>query len=242
MTPAAPERLNRFLARRGIASRRAADELIVAGRVTVNDERGQVGSQVVAARDRVRVDGVEVQPVRACTLMLNKPAGVITTRRDPGRRPTAMQLVPPIPALVPVGRLDADTRGLLLLTNDGELAHRVTHPRYALAKRYVARVDRRPAAAQIRQLTSGVVLEDGPARAIAAAPGPGAASVELTMVEGRKREVRRLCAAVGLEVIDLVRVALGPLTLDELPEGSARDLTGDEEQALRAAVGLGGRG
>lgn len=240
MTPAAPERLNRFLARRGIASRRAADELIAAGRVTVNGEPGRIGSQVVAERDRIRVDDVDVQPQSSRTLALNKPAGVLTTRRDPGRRPTVMQLVPRIAGLVPVGRLDADTRGLLLLTTDGELAHRVTHPRYGLTKTYIARVDRRPSPAQLRGLTSGVTLEDGPARAVAAERGPGAASIELTMVEGRKREIRRLCAAVGLEVTDLVRVALGPLTLDDLPEGSARELTRDEEMALRVALGLAG--
>lgn len=238
MTPAAPERLNRFLARRGIASRRAADELIAAGRVTVNGEPGQVGAQVVPAHDRVRVDGVDVAAASAHTLMLNKPAGVITTRRDPGRRPTVMQLVRPIAGLVPVGRLDADTRGLLLLTTDGELAHRVTHPRYGVTKRYVARLDRRPTVAQMQRLTSGVLLEDGPARALGVEPGAAAASIELTMVEGRKREVRRLCAAVGLEVRDLVRVALGPLRLGDLREGAARGLTLGEDRALRAAVGL----
>lgn len=238
MTPAAPERLNRFLARRGVASRRAADELIAGGRVTVNGEVGRVGAVVVPTRDRVRVDDVEVAPVAARTLLLNKPAGVITTRRDPGRRPTVMQLVPPIPGLVPVGRLDADTRGLLLLTTDGELAHRVTHPRFGVQKRYVVRVDARPTAAQLRKLADGVVLEDGPARALSARRAPGAAGIELTMVEGRKREVRRLCAAVGLGVTDLVRVALGPLTIDDLPEGAARALTPAEEQELRGAVGL----
>lgn len=237
MTPAAPERLNRFLARRGVASRRAADALIAAGRVTVNGAVGHVGLRVVPASDRIRVDDVEVQAAATRTLVLNKPAGVITTRRDPGGRPTVMQLVPSSPGLVPVGRLDADTRGLLLLTSDGELAHRVAHPRYGLTKTYLARVDPRPSAAQLRQLTDGVALADGPARALAATRA-GADGVELTMVEGRKREVRRLCAAVGLEVRDLVRVALGPLTLDGLPEGSARPLTPAEEHALREAIGL----
>jgi len=236
MTTAASERLNRFLARRGVASRRAADELIAAGRVTVNGEVGRVGAQVTPARDRVRVDDVDVASVAARTLVLNKPAGVITTRRDPGRRPTVMELVPAIPGLVPVGRLDADTRGLLLLTTDGELAHRVAHPRHGLRKRYIATVQPRPSAAQLRRLTDGVTLDDGRARAVSADRGPGG-TLEVVMAEGRKREVRRLCAAVGLDVRDLVRVALGPLTLEDLAEGSARDLTAAEEQELRAAVG-----
>ncbi|HEX6539029.1 MAG TPA: pseudouridine synthase, partial [Candidatus Dormibacteraeota bacterium] len=168
MTTGAPERLNRFLARRGVASRRAADALIAAGRVTVNGEAGRLGSQVSPSSDRVRVDGVEVQPGASQTLVLNKPPGVVSTRRDPGGRRTVMDLVPAVPGLVPVGRLDADSRGLLLLTTDGELAHRVAHPRHGVCKRYAVRLAARASDAQVRGLVSGVRLDDGRACAIAA--------------------------------------------------------------------------
>ena len=238
MSAAPPERLNRYLARRGVASRRGADVLIAAGRVSVNGEPGRVGTVVTPAHDHVSVDGREVGEALSLTLALNKPAGVVTSRRDPQRRRTVMQLVDPAPGLVPIGRLDIDSRGLLLLTTDGELAHRVSHPRYGVRKRYRVRVDPAAVDAQVQQLTRGVRLEDGVARALDARRGRDPAVLELTLSEGRKREVRRMCAAVGLEVTDLVRTAVGPIRLDQLAEGTSRPLTTDEERRLRSAVGL----
>ena len=238
MSVEAPERLNRYLARRGVASRRAADELIAAGRVTVNGATGHLGTQVTPERDRVRVDDVAVEPVALTTLMLNKPPGVVTTRRDPGARPTVMELVAEIPGLVPVGRLDADSRGLLLLTNDGELAHRVAHPRYGVRKRYRVLLTAPAGDAQLRRLVDGVELEDGPARAVSVRPAASLQEVELVMAEGRKREVRRMLAAVGLDVADLRRLAVGPITLGRLAQGASRPLTAAELQRLREAVGL----
>ena len=240
MSATPPERLNRYLARRGVASRRGADVLIAAGRVTVNGEPGRLGSVVAPARDHVSVDGREVGETLGLTVALNKPPGVVTSRRDPQRRRTVMQLVEAAPGLVPVGRLDVESRGLLLLTTDGELAHRVSHPRYGVRKRYRVRVEPPPSDDQVRRLVEGVVLEDGPARAVEARRGRDGAVLDLTMAEGRKREVRRLCAAVGLRVTDLVRTAVGPIRLDHLAEGSSRPLTADEERRLRDAVGLGG--
>lgn len=237
MTAEAPERLNRFLARRGVASRRAADALIAAGRVTVNGRPGQVGAQVSPSRDRVCVDDVDVRPETSQTLLLNKPPGVVSTRRDPGGRPTVMDLVPDVPGLVPVGRLDADSRGLLLLTTDGDLAHRVAHPRHGVRKRYLVRLAARATDAQLGGLLAGITLEDGRAHAVAARRA-GHAAIEVAMAEGRKREVRRMCAALGMEVRDLVRTAIGPLELGDLPEGDSRPVTADEEARLRAAVGL----
>ena len=234
----APERLNRYLARRGVASRRAADELIAAGRVTVNGATGHLGTQVSPAHDRVRVDDVAVEAVAPTTLMLNKPPGVVTTRRDPGGRPTVMKLVAEVPGLVPVGRLDADSRGLLLMTNDGELAHRVAHPRYGIRKRYLVRVTAPASDGQLRRLAGGVELEDGPARALSVRPVAGPLELELVMAEGRKREIRRMLAAVGLDVADLTRLAVGPVTLGRLAQGASRPLTATELQRLREAVGL----
>ena len=239
-SPAAGERLNRYLARRGVASRRGADELIAAGRVRVNGAAAELGTRVEPGRDVVSVNGAVVAgaPAVATTLALHKPAGVVTTRRDPQGRPTVMSLLPNIPGLVPVGRLDADSRGLLLVTTDGELAHRVAHPRYGVHKRYRMRVEEQVSDDQVRALTEGVTLDDGPARALSASRS-GARGVEVVMGEGRKREVRRLCAAVGLTVIDLLRTAVGPVRLGELAEGESRPLSRAEDSALRRAVQLG---
>lgn len=238
MSVDAPERLNRYLARRGVASRRGADELIAAGRVTVNGATGHLGTQVSPARDRVRVDDVAVEPVAPTTLMLNKPPGVVTTRRDPGGRPTVMELVPEVAGLVPVGRLDADSRGLLLMTNDGELAQRVAHPRYGIHKRYRVRLTASPSDAQLRRLVDGVELEDGAARAVSVRREAKPLELELVMAEGRKREIRRMVAAAGLDVTDLVRLAVGPITLGRLAQGASRPLSDSELQRLRRAVGL----
>ena len=239
MTTASPERLNRFLARRGVSSRRGADELIAAGRVTINGEVSRLGAVVDPSLDRVSVDGHRL-PSRAVsvTIVLNKPAGVVTTRGDPYQRRTVMDLLEPVPGLVPVGRLDADSRGLLVLTTDGDLAHAVSHPRHGVTKRYLATLDRAISADQLEQLTSGVDLEDGPARAVAARHSGSDSVIEVVMAEGRKREVRRLFAAVGIEVTDLVRIAVGPVELGALPEGEARALRPAELSSLRAAAGM----
>lgn len=239
MSASPPERLNRFLARRGVASRRGADELIADGRVTVNGKLSRLGAVVDPSVDRVSVDGHRI-PARAVsvTIVLNKPVGVVTTRSDPYQRRTVMDLIEPVPGLVPVGRLDADSRGLLVLTTDGDLAHAVSHPGRGVTKRYQATLDRAISAQQLEQLTAGVDLEDGPARAIAATPSGSDSTVEVVMAEGRKREVRRLFAAIGFEVRDLVRVAVGPLELGALPEGEARALRPAELSSLRAAAGL----
>jgi 23S rRNA pseudouridine2605 synthase len=234
-----PERLNRFLARRGVASRRGADELIAAGRVTVNGELGRIGAVVQPSVDDVCVDG-ERLPAKAVavTIVLNKPAGVVTTRSDPYQRPTVMDLIEPVPGLVPVGRLDVDSRGLLVLTTDGDLAHAVAHPRHGVTKRYLATLDRPVSAGELEQVVEGVELEDGPARALSARRAGSDSVVEVVMAEGRKREVRRLFAAVGLEVQDLVRIAVGPLQLGDLREGDSRPLRNAELSSLRAAAGL----
>jgi len=239
VTEQRPERLNRFLARRGVASRRSADELIASGRVTVNGVPGALGAVVRPDVDRVSVDGHRVRArAVSVTIVLNKPAGVVTTLSDPHGRPTVMELVEPIPGLVPVGRLDADSRGLLVLTTDGELAHAVSHPRGGVTKRYRATLDGQISAGELARLTSGVDLDDGPARALEAKASRNGTVVELVMGEGRKREVRRIFAAIGLEVRDLVRVAVGPLQLGALPEGEARPLREGELASLRAAAGL----
>src|SRR5438874_4899441 len=188
-------RLNAWLARAGVASRRAADELIKAGRVTVNGEPGQLNT-FVQAHDRVEVDGAPVAKQRLAYVLLHKPAGVVTTARDPQGRPTVVDLVGHETRVVPVGRLDADTTGALLLTNDGPLAHRLAHPRYGVEKVYEADVEGEPSDAALRALADGVELEDGPtapARVRPLAP----TRIELALHEGRNRQVRRMLEAVG---------------------------------------------
>jgi len=237
------ERLNRYLARRGVASRRGADDLIGAGRVIVNGAVAVLGTVVEPGRDRVAVDGRAVAGGRRLeTIMLNKPRGVVTTVRDPHGRPTVISLLhEPVPGLVPVGRLDADSRGLILLSSDGELAHHLTHPRFGVTKRYRAVLDRELSDSDLSRLLAGVELEDGPARALSAqrVSAARARTIEVTLGEGRKRELRRLCAALGATVLDLVRVGFGPLKLGRLAEGATRPLTPGEMEALYAAVGLG---
>jgi 23S rRNA pseudouridine2605 synthase len=215
-------RLNAFLARAGVASRRRADELIKAGRVTVNGEPGQLNT-VVGARDRVEVDGREVKRQGLRYVLLHKPAGVVTTVRDPQGRPTVVELVPDEPRVVPVGRLDADTTGALLLTNDGQLAHRLAHPRYGVEKTYVAEVEGDPDEEALRRLRDGVVLDDGPT-APARARSLGAGRVELVLHEGRKHQVKRMLAAVGHPVTQLHRSEYAGLTLGGLEPGACREL------------------
>jgi 23S rRNA pseudouridine2605 synthase len=227
-------RLNAFLARAGVASRRRADELIKAGRVTVNGEPGELNT-VVGARDRVAVDGAEVKRQRLRYVLLHKPADVLTTARDPRGRPTVVELVPGEPRVVPVGRLDADTTGALLLTNDGPLAHRLAHPRYGVEKTYVAEVEGDPDQAALRRLREGVELEDGrtaPARARRLGPG----RVELVLHEGRKHQIKRMLAAVGHPVKRLHRSAYAGLTLEGLDSGAWRELEPSEVLKLREAL------
>src|SRR5690242_2181280 len=235
-------RLNAFLARAGVASRRRADELIKAGRVTVNGEAGQLNT-VVGAHDRVEVDGQEVQRQRLRYVLLHKPAGVVTTARDPQGRPTVVELVPGEPRVVPVGRLDADTTGALLLTNDGQLAHRLAHPRYEVDKVYEAEVDGVPSAPALAALADGVELDDGPTaparvRTVAAAADGSRATLELTLHEGRNRQVRRMCEAVGHPVRRLHRSRYAGLSVAGLAAGGWRELRADEVAALMELVGL----
>ena len=227
-------RLNAYLARAGVASRRRADELVKAGRVTVNGEPGRLNT-VVGAHDRVEVDGEEVARQRLAYVLLHKPAGVVTTARDPQGRTTVVGLVPHEPRVVPVGRLDVDTTGVLLLTNDGQLAHRLAHPRYGVEKTYVAKVERDPDEDALRRLREGIELEDGwTAPAGARRLGPG--RVELVLHEGRKHQVKRMLSAVGYPVTRLHRSAYAGLTLEGLEPARWRELDADEVDQLRRAV------
>ena len=230
-------RLNAYLARAGVASRRGADDLIKAGRVRVNGEPGQLNTFVGTA-DRVEVDGREVAPQRLAHLLLHKPAGVVTTARDPQGRPTVVQLVPADPRVVPVGRLDADTTGALLLTNDGPLAHRLAHPRYGVEKTYVVGVDGDPDESALRRLREGVELDDG-RTAPAQARRLGRGRLELVIHEGRKHQVKRMCEAVGLPVVRLHRSGYAGLTLEGLEPGAWRPLEPSEVQRLRSMPGPG---
>ena len=228
-------RLNAYLARSGLSSRRRADELIKAGRVTVNGEPGQLNT-FVEQSDRVEVDGNAVTPQRLAYVLLHKPAGIVTTARDPQRRPTVVDLVRHEVRVVPVGRLDADTTGALLLTNDGPLAHRLAHPRYGVEKVYDVEVEGDPSDDQLRQLREGVQLDDGrtsPARARRLGPH----RLELTLHEGRKHQVKRMCDVVGLPVTRLHRPRYAGLELGDLPAGEWRELTEEEVQPLRQATG-----
>ncbi len=227
-------RLNAFLARAGVASRRGADELIKAGRVTVNGETGRLNT-VVGAHDRVRVDGEEVARQRLRYVLLHKPAGVVTTAHDPQGRPTVVELVPAEPRVVPVGRLDADTTGALLLTNDGQLAHRLAHPRYGVEKTYVAQVEGDPDEDALRRLRDGIELDDG-RTAPARARRLGAGQVELVLHEGRKHQVKRMLAAVDHPVTRLHRSAYAGLTLEGLEPAECRELEPAEVEQLRRAV------
>jgi 23S rRNA pseudouridine2605 synthase len=229
-------RLNAYLARAGIASRRRADELITAGRVRVNGQPGQLNTFVGAA-DTVEVDGRPVAKQQLAYRLLHKPSGTVTTARDPQGRPTVVALVPDEPRVVPVGRLDADTTGALLLTNDGRLAHRLAHPRYEIDKVYVADVHGDPGRDALRRLADGLDLDDGrtaPARARRLGPG----RIELTIHEGRTHQVKRMCEAVGHPVRRLHRSGYAGLDVRGLEPGEWRDLSSAEVAALRRLVGL----
>jgi pseudouridine synthase len=226
-------RLNAWLARAGVASRRGADELIKSGRVTVDGEPGQLNTFVSAAA-QVRLDGVALARQALAYVLLHKPAGVVTTARDPGGRPTVVDLVVHSSRVVPVGRLDADTTGALVLTNDGELAHRLAHPRYGVDKVYAAVVEGDPSAAQLAALRAGVELEDG-LTAPARARRLGVGRVELVLHEGRKHQVKRMLAEVGLPVRQLHRSRYAGLSLEGLAPGGWRELSAAEVAALRLA-------
>jgi 23S rRNA pseudouridine2605 synthase len=228
-------RLNAYLARAGVASRRAADELIKAGRVSVNGRRGELNT-FVDAGDTVEVDGKQVEQQQLAYLLLHKPAGVVTTARDPHGRPTVVGLVPSEPRVVPVGRLDADTTGALLLTNDGRLAHRLSHPRYEVDKVYEAEVEGDPSDQALQRLRDGVELDDGRS-APAEARRLGRGRVELTIHEGRKHQVKRMCEAVGHPVRRLHRSRYAGLGLGGLDPGEWRPLAAREVSRLRALVG-----
>ncbi len=230
------ERLQKVLAAAGLGSRRACEVLIEEERVTVNGEVAALGRRVDPEHDRIEVDGLRV-PVRPglVTYLLNKPKGVVTTASDPQGRPTVVELVPSEPRIFPVGRLDADTEGLLLLTNDGDLAHRLTHPSFGVEKEYVASVEGRPTRGAVRRLREGVELDDGPtAPAKVAVLGPSL--LRITIHEGRNRQVRRMCEAVGHPVRRLVRTRFGPLQDHRLAPGQWRPLTQAEIRALYAAL------
>ncbi len=230
------ERIQKVLAQAGIGSRRTCDELVAAGRVTVDGEVASLGRRVDVAVDQLAVDGIVigVRPGLVYRL-LHKPPGVVTTAADPEGRPTVVELVPDEPRVFPVGRLDVDTEGLLLLTNDGDLTHRLTHPSYGVEKEYVAEVDGEPTRTALRRLREGVELDDGvtaPARVSVVGPGV----LTLVIHEGRNRQVRRMCEVVGHPVRRLVRTRIGPIRIATLPLGEWRALTIAEVRSLEQAA------
>jgi pseudouridine synthase len=237
-------RLNKILAQAGLTSRRGADRLIEEGRVAVNGVVArELGVLADPSVDRITVDGRPLPAAeRKQYLVLNKPRGYVTTRSDPHGRPIVTDLVPPGARLFPVGRLDVDVEGALVLTNDGALTHRLLHPRYALPRVYEADVEGHVGAADLPRWRRGAVLADGPAVPAAvevARAGRTTSRLRLTFTEGRKHEVKRYCEALGHPVVRLRRVAFGPVRLEDLPVGTARPLTGRELAALRAAVADG---
>ena len=230
------ERLQKVLARVGFGSRRSCEQLILDGKVKVNGQQAQLGSRVEVESDLVTVDGapIGVRPDLVYYL-LNKPAGVVTTADDPQGRPTVIEMVPKDPRVFPVGRLDSDTEGLLILTNNGELTHRLTHPSFGVEKEYVAVVEGQPSRSSLRLLREGVDLEDGKT-----APAKIALieqeTIRLTIHEGKNRQVRRMCSTVGHPVKRLIRTRIGPLSDRSLPPGSWRELTTAEIRSLEKSV------
>lgn len=238
------QRVQKILAAAGVGSRRACEELISEGRVAVDGQPVTLGDKADPQQAVITVDGerVPTNPDLAYWL-LNKPRDVVTTASDPQGRPTVLDLVPAHPRVYPVGRLDRDTEGLLVLTNDGDLAHRLAHPAYEVEKAYLARVRPVPSKKRLRQLADGLELDDGvaqPRDVRLLATSNEEALVEVTVVDGRKRLVRRMLGAVGLRVQRLARVRLGPLELGSTAQGKFRPLTSKEVGALYAAAGLDG--
>jgi 23S rRNA pseudouridine2605 synthase len=233
-------RLQKFLAQAGVASRRSSEELIVAGRVTINGRAAtELGVRVDPRRDDVRVDGRRIRSAPTQWFALHKPRGYLSTRSDPEGRRTLYELVPPpMRRLFHVGRLDFDSEGLVLLTNDGDVAHRMLHPRYGMDREYDVEVDRQVDDHALQQLRRGVQLDDGRARAHAVRR-KGGQRVVLTLREGRKREVRRMFAELGYDVKRLRRVRYGPIRLHDLPAGEWRPLDEREIAALRRVTRAG---
>lgn len=238
--------MQRALAAAGVASRRTAEAWIRAGRVTVNGRPARIGESVDPGRDALCVDGERVVAEPLAYWLVNKPAGVLTTLRDPQGRRTVRELLPALPLrLFPVGRLDRDTEGLLLLTNDGPLAHALLHPSHGVEREYEVRVRGRMRARALRRLAAGVPLDDGttaPARveAVRHDAAHGTTSLRLTLTEGRKRQIRRSLRALGHPVVALRRVRMGPLQLGRLASGAARPLRPRERAAVLSAAGLAG--
>lgn len=233
------ERLQKVLARAGISSRRKCEELIRAGRVRVNGQPvRELGFKVDPARDRIELDGRPVQVEPPVYIMLNKPRGYICTLRDPQGRPRVTDLVYGIAQRIyPAGRLDYDTEGLLILTNDGDFAHALTHPRHEITKTYLVRVSGRPRNRDLNKLQRGIMLSDGPtapARVAVIKKDPETTLLKVSIHEGRKRQIRRMFAAIGHRVIELKRIAVGPLTLGELRVGEFRHLTPEEVEKIKS--------
>ena len=222
------ERIQKVLAAAGVASRRAVEEMVAEGRIMVNGQLARLGQRVDPEHDTVEVDGIPVG-LRADLVyyLLNKPPGVVATASDPQGRPTVVAMVPDEPRVFPVGRLDADSEGLLLLTNDGGLTHRLTHPSFGVDKEYLAHVQGQPSRGALRQLREGVPLDDGLAQAVAASR-PEPSVIRIVVREGRNWLVRRMCDAIGHPVIRLVRTRIGPLADRKLPPGGWRELTQSE--------------
>ncbi len=237
------ERLQKVLAAAGLGSRRACESIITAGRVKVNGAPATVlGTRVDPAKDRVEVDGILLDTqVEPRYFLLNKPPGYLTTLDDPQGRPTILDLFQKKGRYFPVGRLDLESRGLILLTNNGFIAHRMTHPSFGVEKTYVVSVAGRVPPGALKQLRQGIDLEEGrtsPARVKVVGQEEDSTVLEFVIHQGWKRQVRRMCEAVGLRAVDLIRTQLGPLTLEGLPEGKWREMRPAEVDALFAALGL----
>ncbi len=238
------ERLQKLLARAGLGSRRSCEEIIRGGRVTVNGSTVRELGAKASPTDDIRVDGRRIKlPDEHTYLVLNKPPGYVTTRDDPQGRPTVMDLIPAAlrDRVYPVGRLDQDSTGLLLLTDDGDLTQRLLHPKHHIPKEYLADVEGVPSETKLRRLRSGIELEDGktqPAEVMAVAQGGGESRLRIIISEGRNRQVRRMCEKIGHPVRRLKRVAVGPIRLGELSLGEMRRLSRGQLQALREAAGL----
>jgi len=230
------ERLQKVLARAGIGSRRVCEKLIVEQRVTVNGEFAELGEKVDPETSQVEVDGLKIGVRQGLVYyLLNKPIGVIATSKDPQERSTVVDLVPTHPRVFPVGRLDADTEGLILLTNDGDLTHYLTHPSFGIEKEYLVQVEVKPPRNAIRELRQGVELDDG-ITAPAKVSLVDEKLLKIVIHEGRNRQIRRMCESVGHPVIRLIRSRIGPIVDRSLRPGSFRELTNQELKSIRKVL------